>query len=67
MPSEAEKLLDIDLPYANFGVLLNGDDVAIKAPPIAGWMVGKHKMEIVRWVANKGGRVRFRPLNKVDK
>ena len=46
----------IDLPYANFGVIVE-NDIVITAPPIGHWMMGRDVSFISQWVNKKGGTI----------
>lgn len=47
----------IDLPYACYGIIVQ-DNVVIKAPPIARWMIGKqYSTDIRGWLMHKGAEV----------
>ena len=48
-------IMDIDVGYACYWVEAEGVTVT-KAPPIARWMIGRHIMEVLEWVASKHGR-----------
>ena len=49
-----DQLYNIDLSYANYGIVVDRD-IVIEAPPIAKWMVGKNISVISTWVIKKRG------------
>lgn len=44
----------INLPYANFGIIVE-NDIIIKTPPIGQWMMGRDVSFVSQWVNKKGG------------
>ena len=48
-------LIQIDLPYACFGIVVRHGKV-IDAAPIGNWMVGKLWKDIKPWIAKKNGK-----------
>jgi hypothetical protein len=44
----------VSLPYATYGIEVEGGKVT-KAAPIANWMVGKDTEFIRSWIKSKGG------------
>lgn len=57
LPSASLQTVQIDLPYACFGVVVK-DGVVIAAAPIAKWACGKPIGEVIAWALRKGGKVR---------
>lgn len=47
-------LIWVSLPYATFGIEVDGGRV-IDAAPIAHWMIGKDTRFIREWIKKKGG------------
>jgi hypothetical protein len=56
--STQDKLYQITLDYACFGILVC-DDYVIAAAPIGKWMIGKTIYQIESWVNNKNGRLDY--------
>lgn len=52
------KLFQIDLPYACFGIEVKDNKKIINAAPIGKWMIGKDLHKITIWVAKKGGKIK---------
>lgn len=50
------RLLQVDVGYACFGVVVEGGKV-VDAAPIGRWMIGKDEGVVRAWVAQKGGRI----------
>ena len=50
-------LLQIDLPYACAGIVVENDMIT-EAAPIFKWMVGKDLNYVCGWVQSKGGVVK---------
>lgn len=46
----------VSLPYATFGVCVEGNKV-VDAAPIAQWMVGKDTWTVSRWLLAKGAEI----------
>lgn len=56
MPNNDERLYNVFLPYACFGIVVQGETI-VKSAPIAKWAVGKPFMKYAEWVARKGGKL----------
>jgi hypothetical protein len=52
--SGQSKWIWVSLPYATFGILVDGGKV-IDAAPIANWMKGKDTHSIREWINKKNG------------
>ena len=52
-----EKLYQVNLPYACFGII-TVQDIVVEAAPIAKWMQGKTIYFVEQWVKSKGGTIR---------
>lgn len=50
-------LYSIDLPYANFGIIVDAAGVVTEAAPIAAWMIGKSIADVSRWIVGKSGTI----------
>lgn len=50
----ASKWIWVSLPYATFGIEVDGGRV-IDAAPIGNWMIGKDTKFIREWIAKKKG------------
>ena len=63
MPSkpQPERLYQIDVGYACFGVILGPAGRIVDAAPIGRWMIGKGKEVVARWVNSKRGSIEFVP------
>lgn len=48
-------LIWIALPYACGGIICNKDEIVTETAPIFSWMLGKHLVEIRRWISRKRG------------
>jgi len=48
------QLATVDLPFACYWIEIE-DDVVVKAPPIARWMIGKQLANVKEYAAHKGG------------
>ena len=46
----------INLPYANFGIIVE-NDIIIRAAPIGHWMINKNISFVSQWVNKKGGTI----------
>lgn len=46
----------VSLPYATYGLRIRGG-IVVEAPPIARWMKGRDKQEVMSWLEKKGARV----------
>lgn len=49
-------LYRIELSYACFGVITE-NNLIIRTPPIATWMMGKRIDTIISWVKTKNGKI----------
>lgn len=49
-------LLWISLPWATFGLILDGDRV-VRAPPIARWTIGKPVQAVIAYYQRKGADI----------
>jgi len=52
----SERLFQIDVGYACFGIV-SKDNVVINTAPIASWMKGKTLIEIKPWLIKKKAKV----------
>lgn len=48
------RLVRVDLPYACYGIEVEGG-VVVDAAPIANWMIRKDFAYCARWIEGKGG------------
>jgi hypothetical protein len=48
----------VDLPYACFGIEVEGG-VVVDAAPIARWMIRKDFHDVADWIINKGGTYQY--------
>lgn len=46
----------VELPYATYGLLVS-DNLVVKAPPIAKWMIGRLWPECQVWIGKKHGNI----------
>lgn len=49
------KTVWVNLPYATFGIEVDGGRV-VDAAPIGKWMIGKETSAIRKWIASKNGK-----------
>ena len=50
-------LYQVDVGYACGGIVMDGDR-CVDTAPIFGWMRGKNRTEIRRWLKKKGAKVK---------
>ena len=53
----AGDLYTVNISYANFGIIVDGDEIVLQAAPIAKWMVGKRLGDVVAWIESKAGKI----------
>ena len=53
-----QKLYRVNLSYACYGIVTENDTIT-KAPPIAGWMLGKTIQDIEEWICKKAGTLKL--------
>lgn len=59
-------MLHVDLPYACYGLVFNDNNICIRAPPIARWMIGKQFTEIEQWLNQKHAKLEITLLKTME-
>ena len=62
MTTHTPELHRVWLPYAVFGIVVQGGYVR-SAAPIGRWMVGKELVSVKSWAQGKGGDINFVCIN----
>jgi len=47
----------IDLPYANFGIIVE-NDIVVRTPSMGHWMINRNIAFVSQWVNKKGGTIK---------
>jgi len=53
------RLYQISLSYACFGIEISPADKCVRVAPIARWMMGKDFIEIIEWIEKKNGTINY--------